>query len=206
MGGRSPNAADELLYRFEFPERRGGTLKRPGLPAARVPPTRRRSRGPAARSGPPSALCAREEIPHRLAAGEAVASLSGPPSSDPTGVGHHLMYIIYCPGPARSQSSSTASVRAGTSRSSTTATTAQTSVACSSGYRCRRMSCPSSTASWTASATHTPRRPTTRSTTSSCAEYFISPPGVVPPVICARRPRFFVCESIHEVPFPPFCL
>ena len=25
VGGRSPNAADELLYRFEFPERRGGT-------------------------------------------------------------------------------------------------------------------------------------------------------------------------------------
>ena len=54
VGGRSPNAADELLYRFEFPERRGGTLKRPGLPAARVPATRRRSRGPAARSGPAS--------------------------------------------------------------------------------------------------------------------------------------------------------
>ena len=42
VGGRSPNAADELLYRFEFPERRGGTLKRPGLPAARVQPPARR--------------------------------------------------------------------------------------------------------------------------------------------------------------------
>ena len=90
VGGRSPNAADELLYRFEFPERRGGTLNRPGLPAARVQPPARRP--PEAQ--PPAqgrSLCAREEIPHRLAAGEAVAALSGPPYSDPTGVGHHLI-------------------------------------------------------------------------------------------------------------------
>ena len=77
VGGRSPNAADELLYRFEFPERRGGTLTRSGLAAARA--ATRRSRKPAHPLSPKAALWAREERPHRLGAGEAAEALSCPP-------------------------------------------------------------------------------------------------------------------------------